>query len=146
VNESRGQVKGIEVSRTTVPLSLVRLDALHDCLVIGGHSLYLGESFGLVSDAGIKYRKLPAPLGHLHRKDVGEMVESRTQLISNFTSKKSQLNSWITETHIFGKEPKHTRLEIWLRSRGIRSSKYCGIMLKSPELYTRSFNLDADTV
>jgi hypothetical protein len=83
----------------------------------------------------------------LHGKDVGEMVEGRTQLISNFTGKKSQLNGWITETHIFGKEPKYTRLEIWLHSRGERSSlKCCGVMLKSPKLYTRPVNLGADAV
>ncbi len=51
------------------------------------------------------------------------------------------------QARIFGKEPKYTRLEIWLHSRGERSSlKCCGVMLKSPKLYTRPVNLGADAV
>ena len=66
--------QGIVVSGATIP-ALIRLDTIHDCLVVGGHSLYFGSSFGFVSVASIKDRKLPAPLGYLHSKDVSEMVK-----------------------------------------------------------------------
>jgi hypothetical protein len=130
--------------------SMVRLHLLDDCLNVGGRSFYHGGRSGFVALGSLKDGELRFSRGLLiidPEKLTNEMVESGTKLICNFTGEQDQLDRWISEARLLGKESNYSSLEITLYSNGIRA-RMAGSRFtdKAIEVLFGPFNLGMDTI
>jgi len=130
--------------------SLVRLHPLNDCLNVGGRSLYHGHRSGFVFIGSLKDGELRLCRGGLivnHHQLPNEVIECGPKLICDFTGEQDQLDRWVSEARIFGKESDYARLEITLYPNGICTRlKGSNLTHEFIEVLYGPFNLGPDSI
>jgi hypothetical protein len=130
--------------------SMIRLHFIDDSLNVGGRSLYHGHRSGFVFIGSLKDGELRSGRGCLvigQDQLPNQVVESGPKLICNFTREQDQLDRWISEARIFGKESDYARLEVTLYPYAIRTTLKRSDLLHEPiEVLYGPFNLSPDSI